>query len=134
MEIVLSLADKREAIAEAQRLYAEAEAYDSVQYEGYCFHGMWVGGCGIDWMCGACESDELGSSHYDYLRGSYRYSEALRTIKSNLLKKQVADWVADNSAKGLSYPEISELANSELTKFEAFLARKLSWELMAESL
>lgn len=134
MEIVLSLADKREAIAEAQRLYAEAEAYHSVQYEGYCFHGMWVGGCGIDWMCGACESGELGSDHYDYLSGSYRYSEALRTTKRNLLKKQIAAWVAENSAKGLSYPEISELAESELTEFEAFLARRLLWELMAEAL
>lgn len=22
---------------------------------GYCPHGKYVGGCGIDWMCGACE-------------------------------------------------------------------------------
>lgn len=23
--------------------------------EGHCVHGVYVGGCGIDWMCGACE-------------------------------------------------------------------------------
>jgi hypothetical protein len=23
--------------------------------DGYCKHGVYVGGCGIDWMCGACE-------------------------------------------------------------------------------
>lgn len=23
--------------------------------EGYCRHGKYVGGCGVDWMCGACE-------------------------------------------------------------------------------
>lgn len=23
--------------------------------DGYCPHGVYVGGCGIDWMCGACE-------------------------------------------------------------------------------
>jgi hypothetical protein len=22
----------------------------------YCVHGTYVGGCGVDWMCGACES------------------------------------------------------------------------------
>ena len=26
--------------------------------EGYCRHGVYVGGCGIDWMCGACEAGE----------------------------------------------------------------------------
>jgi hypothetical protein len=26
--------------------------------QGYCVHGTYVGGCGIDWMCGACESGE----------------------------------------------------------------------------
>lgn len=25
---------------------------------GYCEHGVYVGGCGIDWMCGRCESGE----------------------------------------------------------------------------
>ena len=24
--------------------------------EGYCEHGVYVGGCGIDWMCHYCES------------------------------------------------------------------------------
>ena len=24
--------------------------------DGYCKHGVYVGGCGIDWMCGICES------------------------------------------------------------------------------
>lgn len=23
--------------------------------DGYCEHGTYVGGCGIDWMCGYCE-------------------------------------------------------------------------------
>lgn len=26
--------------------------------EGRCRHGVYVGGCGIDWMCGACEMDD----------------------------------------------------------------------------
>ena len=25
---------------------------------GYCKHGIYVGGCGIDFMCGRCENGE----------------------------------------------------------------------------
>jgi hypothetical protein len=32
--------------------------------DGYCEHGTYVGGCGIDWMCGWCED---GISYADYL-------------------------------------------------------------------
>ena len=28
---------------------------DDAMPEGYCRHGKYVGGCGVDWMCGACE-------------------------------------------------------------------------------
>lgn len=28
---------------------------DAAAPEGHCRHGVYVGGCGIDWMCGACE-------------------------------------------------------------------------------
>lgn len=37
---------------------------DYDQYDGYCEHGTYVGGCGIDWMCGYCEE---GISWQDYL-------------------------------------------------------------------
>jgi hypothetical protein len=26
--------------------------------DGHCRHGVYVGGSGVDWMCGACEADE----------------------------------------------------------------------------
>jgi hypothetical protein len=32
----------------------EAEEF-SPRPDGYCPHGTYVGGCGIDWICGACE-------------------------------------------------------------------------------
>lgn len=35
----------------------ERDMYERHQ-AGYCRHGVYVGGCGIDWMCGACESGE----------------------------------------------------------------------------
>jgi hypothetical protein len=28
---------------------------DRLAPEGHCRHGVYVGGCGVDWMCGACE-------------------------------------------------------------------------------
>lgn len=28
---------------------------DALAPEGHCRHGRYVGGCGIDWMCGPCE-------------------------------------------------------------------------------
>ena len=27
--------------------------------DGFCRHGVYVGGCGIDWMCGTCEMYSL---------------------------------------------------------------------------
>lgn len=32
---------------------------------GYCPHGVYVGGMGIDWMCGACESGDDGPEDSD---------------------------------------------------------------------
>lgn len=29
---------------------------DDMAEPGYCRHGVYVGGCGVDWMCGACEA------------------------------------------------------------------------------
>lgn len=26
--------------------------------DGYCKHGVYVGGCGIDWMCRQCEDGD----------------------------------------------------------------------------
>ena len=30
---------------------------------GYCPHGVYVGGIGIDWMCGRCEDGECPTCH-----------------------------------------------------------------------
>lgn len=37
---------------------------DDDMWDGYCEHGTYVGGCGIDWMCQWCED---GISWQDYL-------------------------------------------------------------------
>lgn len=44
---------------------------------GYCRHGVYVGGCGVDWMCGICEtSDE------DWLTSRFSKSERVRLERS----------------------------------------------------
>jgi hypothetical protein len=32
--------------------------------EGYCIHGTYVGGCGIDHMCGRCEDGDPGPQNF----------------------------------------------------------------------
>ena len=35
-------------------------------YTGRCKHGVYVGGCGIDYMCGACELGDDEDEQRDY--------------------------------------------------------------------
>lgn len=121
-DVVLSPADLREALAEAQRLYAEALAYEQSPYSGHCFHGTYVGGCGIDWMCGWCESGEEGSSPHDYLSGNYRYSLALDTIKGRLRKEAVVSWCDERLSQGLGAFDLMEVAERQLSRGESALA------------
>lgn len=44
----------------------DAEALDYIGQDdgardpdGYCPHGVYTGGCGIDWMCGRCEDGDF---------------------------------------------------------------------------
>lgn len=121
-DVVLSPANLREALAEAQRLYAEAKAYIESRYEGYCFHGKYVGGCGIDWMCGWCESGDEGSSPYDYLEGIFRYSLALATVKGRLRKEAVISWCDERLSQGMGVFEILDVAETQLSRGEHALA------------
>lgn len=43
--------------AEIKRL--QEWGHKSSNEDGYCRHGTYVGGCGIDWMCGICENYSL---------------------------------------------------------------------------
>lgn len=131
-DVVLSLADKREVLAEAKRLYAEAVAYDQLPYEGYCFHGTYVGGCMEDWLCGYCESGELGSSHYDYLSGSFRYSVALQKVKGEIRKRGVLAWVSGKLSEGLTAVQTRDEAKNFFSGYELWLAedslKDLIWQ------
>lgn len=37
----------------------EGDDMSSHDRDGYCIHGVYTGGCGIDWMCGHCEMGEF---------------------------------------------------------------------------
>ncbi len=39
------------------RYEAEKQRRKQAYKDGFCKHGVYVGGIGIDWMCGECESE-----------------------------------------------------------------------------
>lgn len=47
---------------DADELKNDSQSLDRLdgnsEWDGYCEHGVYVGGCGIDWMCPECEWDE----------------------------------------------------------------------------
>lgn len=47
----------RRAIEIKTELIREYERYYRGETEGHCPHGVYVGGCGADYMCGYCESN-----------------------------------------------------------------------------
>jgi hypothetical protein len=62
---------QRYALDIIRRIKAEREEEDrdraigTFEYHGHCIHGVYVGGCGIDWMCQWCEG---GWTLYEYAR------------------------------------------------------------------
>lgn len=54
--VALALEDVADALG--MLLAQDRSRRDDQAEEGYCRHGVYVGGIGIDWMCGACESGE----------------------------------------------------------------------------
>lgn len=51
--------------------------------EGVCVHGTYVGGCGIDWMCGWCE-DGISLEEYNEIiarEWTARHRETVRRAR-----------------------------------------------------
>lgn len=68
----------KKAIEIKNRLNAAYEEYRSGNTDGYCHHGTYVGGCGIDWMCYYCES---GYSNYEVALGAaYDWAACQRKV------------------------------------------------------
>jgi hypothetical protein len=57
--------------------------------EGYCPHGVYVGGIGVDWMCGRCEDgDPSVIPNYDLSIGNKweaRMREVMMTVGVGML-------------------------------------------------
>jgi hypothetical protein len=59
-EIVISWAEADSLLDDTRRALDDILAHDRAERdalasEGHCRHGVYVGGCGVDWMCGPCE-------------------------------------------------------------------------------
>lgn len=59
-EIVTSQDEADSLIEETRQALEDVLAHDRFERdalapEGHCRHGRYLGGCGIDWMCGPCE-------------------------------------------------------------------------------
>jgi hypothetical protein len=81
--MTLPRAVARKAIAIKNELNAFDREYWSSDDGGYCKHGTYVGGCGIDWMCGYCES---GYSNYEIaLSAAWDEMHRVRTFASREL-------------------------------------------------
>lgn len=62
-EIITSRKESDELIEDMRRALDDVLANDRYERDalarpGHCRHGVYVGGCGIDWMCGACEDGQ----------------------------------------------------------------------------
>lgn len=57
--------------------------------DGYCEHGTYVGGIGIDWMCGWCESGISDEEYAEYVREERAKREPIST-DADLLATVVA--------------------------------------------
>lgn len=80
---------------------------------GYCKHGVYVGGCGIDWMCGECEFGD--DPHW---RDDYRWKRPWYEIRtaSGLV-------VVERGVHGLSAARLMQMIareqDSTVTKYAA---------------
>lgn len=75
------------ALGYKKRLDRARVAYYRGELDGYCHHGVYVGGCGIDYMCHNCES---GYSNYEVaLMAAWEEARRIRTYHAHKLFETV---------------------------------------------
>lgn len=74
---------------------AAYEEYYAGRSDGYCPHGVYVGGCGIDWMCGACEGESYSFTQQAYFEATNHINNERRKAFKHAAE-QVIDVLADN--------------------------------------
>lgn len=62
----------------------KAEISELAESYGYCEHGVYVGGCGADYMCGWCES---GDKRNPYSEAIGRAKRAIELEKVEFIQK-----------------------------------------------
>jgi hypothetical protein len=77
------------------RIIAAREAYYSGESQGVCPHGVYVGGCGIDWMCGYCEDGpyEITQEAIWAAKTDFEYK---RRAARHALAEQLTDLAVEN--------------------------------------
>ena len=91
------------------------------QHYNYCPHGVYVGGCGIDWMCGECESGEDAptlNETLDYIASIYS-----RTAK----RAQRALTIFDPTAVSIFLPYLWSGAAKEIAAQQALANEIREW-------
>lgn len=102
----------------------DERAYADRMDSGYCRHGVYVGGCGIDWMCGKCEDGapeptKAERKKYDRTRKSnYYLNRVLYLLKRNRWEDAEKAFTMANrwSARAVAHTDMGKHV------FKAFLA------------
>lgn len=106
-----------EAHEELERTVFETDriiGYDTLTGEevdldprGYCKHGVYVGGCGADYMCGHCEMGEDTLAYYDVAQvsisradGTKLHIEGVTTLEGALRSAEMWLGIFDEAAVG----------------------------------
>ena len=80
-------------------VHEQERAYWAGELDGYCVHGVYVGGCGIDWMCGRCESDYQPSATewaMEIVREEMRRIELEKDMEFPISKEEAAEILNNN--------------------------------------
>ena len=92
------------------------------RYSGYCKHGTYVGGCGIDWMCGSCESGDPDITP----------AEIRACITSELANLELVTLIYEDIAVSYpqfvgSIPELTQRERASIASWRRALTEALRW-------
>lgn len=78
-------------------------------YGGYCEHGVYVGGCGVDWMCGDCEMGISAAERREI--NSQQHTRDIRE-KANRAAKLLNDLLVIPGCPGILAAELTERSSN----------------------
>ncbi len=106
--------------------------------EGYCKHGVYVGGSGIDWMCGRCEDGDTSPEEEVKKEFTFTYVPTIGELKGipQMMRLRRADAMVMQRAfeyAGLRFwLVVEEVVEEELDDHDCWYCREpaedFSWE------